>query len=401
MRTLWTHRDFRVVVVCSMLMGLGASFVMPFHSLFATAEVGMTLAVFGGFMVVTTLSTITITTLLSQRSDSRYSRRSMLLASSLCGSLGYVGYAFSRDLWVLLAISALVLGVASLTFPQLFAYARDLVDRSDIAPGEAPLYMSAVRMCFALSWTVGPALAALTLAAFSYEGLFLVAAALHATFFLVVLKFVPAAPRAAATVRGHATSLRGLLLAPGVPGWFTVFVFMHAAHTINMGNMALYVTKDLAGTEAHVGTIFGLAPMFELPLMLYFGMLATRVQAARLIRGAVVLAVAYYTLLSLARAPWHIYPLQVLSAAIVAVTGGVAITFFQDKLPGQSGAATNLYASAMRAGSTSGYLLFGALASYFGHRDTYVACAGLALAALALSVLAGRARSVKPVVRAS
>ena len=95
-----------------------------------------------------------------------------------------------------------------------------------------------------------------------------------------------------------------------------------------------------------------------------------------------------------------IYPLQILIAAVVAVTGGVAISFFQDKVPGQSGAATNLYVSASRVGLTSGYLLFGAVAANFGHRNAYVACAGLTISALALSWGAGRAERAEK-VRAS
>jgi SET family sugar efflux transporter-like MFS transporter len=168
------------------------------------------------------------------------------------------------------------------------------------------------------------------------------------------------------------------------------FALVFSAHTMSMSNMSLFVLKELGGTEAHVGIIFGLAPVFELPFMLYFGLLATRMAPSRLIRVAVTLAVMYYALLSLVRAPWHIYPLQLLSAAIVSVTGGVAITFFQNKLPGQSGAATNLYMNAGRIGSTSGYLLFGAVASRFGHRGVYVACATLALAALLLTLLLDR-----------
>jgi len=388
-RVLLLEPEFRVMVACSALLGLAVSFVLPFLSMFGTLEVGMSLTGFGVFMTVSALTNIAISTVLSQRSDTTFSRRSMLLLGSACGTVGYLGYAVVRDVWLLLFFNAVVLGVASITFSQLFAHTRELIGRSQIPPSEVPLYMSAIRMCFALSWTVGPALAALMLKVLSYRGLFLTAAALYLVFFLVVLRFVPATPHPAGA-GANAVPLRGLLADPGISAWFVAFSLVSAAHTISLSNMSLLVLKDLAGRESQVGIIFSLAPLFELPLMLFFGLLATRVESARLIRFAIALAIAYYGLLSLVRAPWQIYPLQILIAAIVSVTGGVAITFFQDKLPGQSGAATNLYSNAMRIGSTSGYLLFGAVAAAFGHRGAYVACSGLAVTALLLTLAVGR-----------
>ena len=111
--------------------------------------------------------------------------------------------------------------------------------------------------------------------------------------------------------------------------------------------------------------------------MYFLGLWATRVPPARLIRHAALLAVVYYGALALTRDPWHVFPLQVLSAALVAVTGGLAITFFQDFLPGQAGTATNLYMNAFRIGSTLAYLAFGFLAEALGYRGVFAACAGL------------------------
>jgi MFS transporter, SET family, sugar efflux transporter len=386
---LLSQRDFRIVVACCMLIGLAVSFVLPFLSMFGTREVGMSLPGFGAFMTVSAITNIGISTVLSHHSDTSISRRTMLLIGSSAGTLGYLGYALVRDVWVLLFTAAVVLGVASITFSQLFAHARELLRRSEIAPSDAPLYMSAFRMCFALSWTVGPAIAAVTLRTLSFEGLFLGAALLHFLLFLVVLKFIPREPAGNRAIV-DVLPLRGILAIPGVLGWFLAFSLVSAAHTISMSNMSLFVLSELGGTEPHVGVIFSLAPLFELPFMLYFGLLATRVDSSRLIRLAIALAVGYYGLLSLVRAPWHIYPLQLLSAAIVSVTAGVAISFFQDKLPSQPGAATNLYSNAMRIGSTSGFLLFGTTAAIFGYRGAYVVCAGLAVAALVLTSWASR-----------
>lgn len=391
-RRLLGQRNLRVVLACSAVLGLAVSFVLPFLSLFGTHEVNMSLAGFGAFMTATTLFNIALSTWLAHRFDAASLRRPLLLLGSACGALGYLGYAFTREIWLLFAIGALVLGVASITFSQLFAYARELLDGTEIPKHEAPLYMNVFRMCFALSWTVGPALSAATLQRWSFVGLFSAASLLYVLFFLLVLSFVPGAPRGptppptpskpapAAEPSALRTPWNASLI-----GWFSAFVLVFAAHNMSLSNMSLLVLEVLHGDESHVGVIFSLAPLFELPFMLYFGLLATRIDSARLIRVAIGLAVVYYAALSSVRTPAQIYPLQFLSAAIVSVTSGVAITFFQNKLPGRFGAATNLYSNASRIGSTSGYLLFGAMATAVGHRGVYLVCAALVTLALLLS----------------
>ena len=178
--------------------------------------------------------------------------------------------------------------------------------------------------------------------------------------------------------------LRALLRDQAVFAWFIAFILVFMAGTMSMMNMSLLVIHVLGGTESQVGIIFSLAPVFELPFMVWFGLLATKTDSTRLIRLAVILSVIYYAALALVRAPWQIYPLQILSAAAVAVTTGVAISFFQGKFPGQPGAATNLYMNAMRIGATAGYLIFGTVAAAYGHRAVFVGCALLCAGALAL-----------------
>ncbi len=384
------RRELRVLLICNCVLGMSVSFVLPFMSLFCTREVAMSLGLFGVFMTANAVANIAISTWLAHQSDTRLSRRRVLLWCSLAGALGYEGYAFVRAPWLLFVFGGGVLGLASLTFAQLFAYARELLERTSIVKTDVPLYMNVVRMAFALAWTVGPAVAAFVLRAFSFVGLFTAAAALYVLLFVLVFLFVeetPPAPRPAAAP--PPARLRDVLARREVLLWFAGLTAILGAHAMSINNMSLLVLRVLHGNEADVGVIFSLAPVFELPFMLYVGFLATRLRSETLIRAAMLLAVVYYAGLGCVQTPSQIYPLTALSAAIVSVTSGVAITFFQNKLPEQLGAATNLYSNASRLGSTSGYLLFGLVASRFGHRGTAFACALLALAALTLTAFAG------------
>lgn len=387
-RTLLAHPAFLVLLGCNLLLGLASSFVAPFISMFGTREVHMRPLTFGVFMTVTSLSGVGITTVLARWSDTHLSRRAVLLLGGVCGALGYIGYAVVRDALWLTVIGCTLLAVASITFAQLFAHARELLARSEVPEEETPLYMNIFRLFFALSWTVGPAVASWVMVFYRFTGMFLVAAAMFALFTGVVWAFIPAAPPSAATVVAKAP-LRQVLRRGDVLAYFAGFALVFTAATVSMMNLPLFVIDTLGGNEHHVGIIYSVAPVFELPFMFYFGVLASKGDTAPIIRTGVWIALAYYALLALVGAPWQIYLLQILGAAATAVSAGVAITFFQDFLPEQPGTATNLYASAQRVGSMGGYLLFGLLDTTVGHRTVCGACAALCAVTLALFAVQG------------
>ncbi len=383
-RTLFRHRDFNVLLACNVLLGLAYSFVGPFMSMFGTREVKMSDLTFGVFMTITSVASIVLSTVLAHWSDTRYSRRAMLVLGALCGTAGYAAYAFVRDVVWLTIIGSILLGISSISFSQLFAHAREMLSRSDVPPTDTPLYMNVFRLFFALSWTIGPATAAWVMSVFSYQGTFLVAASFFLFFLFAILRWVPYAPPFVGNKSAQSMPLRVALTRPVVLSHFVAFVLIFTAGTICMSNLPLLVLETLHGTQQQVGIIYSVAPVFELPFMFFFGMLATRGDHARLIRISFILSVVYYAGLSVVGAPWHIYPLQIVSAAVVAVTSGVAITFFQNFLPDQVGTATNLYSNAMRIGGTAGYLLFGSLAQAWGYRMVFVFCTALSVAALAI-----------------
>jgi SET family sugar efflux transporter-like MFS transporter len=383
-RTIFRHRDFVVLLSCNLLLGLAYSFVGPFMSMFGTREVHMTPMVFSLFMTTTAVSAIVLSTVLARWSDSHFSRRAMLVLGCSCGILGYIGYAFVRDVVWLTVIGSLVLGVSSITFSQLFAYARELIGRSDVPPRDAPLYMNVFRLLFALSWTAGPAVAAWVMVKYSYCVMFLVAALILFILLLTILRFVPATPPTHEMRTAARTPLREALRRGDLLAYFVAFVLVFASGTMGMQNLPLLVLNVLGGREQQVGIAYSVAPVFELPFMFYFGYLATRGNQARLIRIGIAIAIAYYSALLLVREPWHVYPVQILGAATTAIVSGVAITFFQNYLPDQAGTATNLYASAQRIGSTAAYLLFGGLVATVGYRLVFLVCASFCAVALAL-----------------
>jgi SET family sugar efflux transporter-like MFS transporter len=388
LRPLYSRASFRRLFVLNIVYGLSSSFVMPFMSMFGTLEVHMSLFAFGTFMTINAVSGLVIATTLAHYSDVYFSRRTMLLLGGVAGALGYFGYAYLRSFVPLLFVGSLVLGVSSITFSQLFAYARELLLEADVAPDQGAFYINVFRMFVALSWTVGPAIAAWIMLRFSFRGLFLCASADLLVFTSLVWFGVPLAPPRVRTVgRPRMPSLFRTLGRSDVAAHFAAFVLVTASVTIGMMNLPLLILHTLRGTEANVGTAYSVAPVFELPFMLYFGWLATRFPPARIIRVGMVISLAYYASLTLVTAPWHVYLCQGLSAAATSVIAGVAITYFQAHLPRHPGTATNLYSNAQRIGSTAGYFLFVGLAWRFGYRAVFEACAVFASIALGLMLV--------------
>jgi SET family sugar efflux transporter-like MFS transporter len=387
LRPLYSNFAFRRLFVLNVLLGFSSSFVMPFMSMFGTIEAKMSLLGFGTFMTLNALGGIVIATTLAHYSDLHFTRRSMLLLGSVAGALGYTGYAYFRSFVPLVLVGTLVLGVSSITFSQLFAYARELLLRSDIPPSQGAFYINVFRMFIALAWTVGPAIAAYIMVHFSYRGLFLSAAADFALFAVVVWSSVPASRTAFPPRSPQSHSVLKLLARGDLLAHFAAFVLVTASTTISMMNLPLLILNVLHGNAANVGIAYSVAPIFELPFMLYFGWLATKYPAERIIRAGMLFSMTYYLSLVCATAPWHVYPCQALSAAATAIISGVAITYFQSHLPHHPATATNLYSNAQRIGSTLGYFLFVCLAWRFGYRAVFEACALFAAVGLGLMLV--------------
>jgi SET family sugar efflux transporter-like MFS transporter len=195
---------------------------------------------------------------------------------------------------------------------------------------------------------------------------------------LGIRRFVPDRPHPPHAHRRVHAPMREVLARPDIFISVIAFILVFAAHSINLMNLPLMVTEQLGGSERDVGIIFGIAPFVEMPLMLWSGQMAARGHMMALLRIGAGATVAYFLTLVLVHAPWHIYPMQILSAVSIAILTNITILFFQDLLPGQPGMATSLFSNAFNAGNLLGYFAFGMLVRPLGHRGLFLLCAALA-----------------------
>ncbi|MCS7481278.1 sugar efflux transporter [Umezawaea endophytica] len=366
----------------SAAVGLGAALAFPFMSLFLSAEVGASPLALGTFLLITPLASLVASTLLGRLSDARAVRRTLLIVGAVTGALGYGLFAVLRNYWVLLLVSTTLVAVASSLLPQMFAYARQVLERGGST--RAPLIITGLRTLISLAWVAGPPLAALLVAQTGFTGLFAATGLVFGVVALLTLRLpeVAAAPPVEEDVEP---------VAPGPRPRFALsvlaFVLLQGAISLGVVTLPLFVTEQVGGTTTDVGLIMGLCAGLEIPLMIGFGVLASRVDQRVLVLVGAVVGLGYFGAMLLVSTTWHIAAAQVLNAIVISAVMGIGISYFQSLSPDRPGYATTMFTnSATVASMLAGPLL--ALAQVLTYRTAYGMSLAMSLAGLVLLLLA-------------
>lgn len=380
---LFTIPNYGILIVSTLLLGICISFTYPFLSLFGVDEVGMSPSYLGYFMSITAISSVLISTVLGRLSDRYWGRKWVIILSVSAAIIGYILFIYVRSYYALLIIAFLSLGTASSAFPQMFAYAREEVNRSGAK--QADMAINTLRMFFSLAWVIGPAIAALLLTSAGFQGLFLSAAATYGIVLVFVLVFLKNPNRQENVQRNEPpVNLRKFLLKPRIAGVLSSFILLSVASAMSLVNLPLYVTRTLQGSQSDVGLLFSVAAAVEIPLLIGVGLLAAKYRKSNLIKIGAIFAIAYYALVAATPIVWAIVPMQFLSAVTVSIIMGLGISYFQDLLPQEPGTATTLYSNTSVIGNMLGGIIAGSIAEWFDFRVVFIACAVMAAAAFLL-----------------
>jgi SET family sugar efflux transporter-like MFS transporter len=369
------------------VVGLGTSFTGPFLALFLSDAVRAGPLHTTFFLVVTPVAGIVVAWLVGRVSDRRPIRRRLMIAAAVAGLAGSALTAVLRDYWILLGLTTTVVALSGTLFPQSFAYARQVLHGP--GPGRAAFGFSLFRTLFSLAWVCGPPLAALVLAARGFGYTYGFAAVMYAVAALAVIGGLPEVP-APAPVAGEAGTAAPeagrALIALTVAGVAAV----QTASTLNVQAMPLYVSGDLGGSIRDAGLVLGLCAALEIPMMLGFGALATRVPLRRLLLFGALCAIAYEAVATTAGTVWMLAAAQLLQAAVISTVGALSIPYMQDLMPRHPGRATTLVVNTFPVGQILAAPMFG-LAQHFGYRLAYGLNLGMSVLGLLLLLAARRA----------
>jgi SET family sugar efflux transporter-like MFS transporter len=170
------------------------------------------------------------------------------------------------------------------------------------------------------------------------------------------------------------------------------FALMQCASGLGVQAMSLFVTTDLGGGIGSAGVILGVCAGLEIPLMLGFGFLTTRVPLRRLVLAGPLFSVAYTLSVAASTHVWQVVAAQLFAACTVAVVQGLGVSYVQEMLPRHPGRASTLFTNAFPAGQMMAGPILG-VAQHVGYRAAYLTAAGLALTAFAV-LKSARSRTI-------
>lgn len=361
------------------LTGIGAAFFIPTMSLFLSDEVGVSPFGVGVFFTANALAGIVVSQWLAKRSDRRGSRKKLILLCCLAGGASCLLFAGSRSYLLLLSLGILLLSIGATTSPQLFALAREYSEQQ----GKSAVMFSAImRTQFSLAWVVGPPLAFAIATAYGFSLLFTLGSVAYLLCLGVVWRSLPDLGKVTA---GQQLPRSGAWHNRDVRLLFMASLGLWTCNSMYLINMPLYLSRELMLPQALAGWMMGLAAALEIPVMLLAGYGSRWVGKKPMMLLAALAGVLFYSGLTLLpTGPVALLSLQLGNGIFIGILAGMGMTYFQDLMPGQPGAATTLFSNSIRSGSILGGVIAGITAQWWSYHGVFAVAMLLTSVALLL-----------------
>jgi SET family sugar efflux transporter-like MFS transporter len=373
-------------VVVFLGVGLSTALAFPFLSLFLTSAVHASPLQLTVFLLAQPLSGVVVSTYLGRLSDGRVARRHVLMVSAVAGCTSAALFSVLRNYWLLLLLACTVTAVAGAVLAQGFAYARATL----AGDPSAPMVTSTLRTFFSLSWVAGPPLASLLLTTGGFTTLYACSAGLYAVVLGVVVFWLAEPARPTPPAEGEQADVVLPVDAARRSLWITLgaLVLLQSAISLNVQALPLLLRDNLHSGVGSAGVLLGICAALEIPAMLGFGALSTRVPLYLLVRLGPLFGIVYYAIASAVGQVWQLGVAQLVNACFIAVIQGLAISYVQELLPLQPGRASTLYSNTFACGAIVASPMLG-IGAKFGYRFSFIAAIGMSVAGFVL-LIAGR-----------
>lgn len=380
---------------------------LPIMSLYLLNEVHADRDELGNFFTVAAISGIVITQIIARFSDSRLSRRDLMILGYSAGAMMALTYIFFPSYGVIVTAGVLFYSLSMVATPQVFALAREY---ALLKYGDALMFTSYLRAVFSLAWVMTPPIAYTLFVDFGSKFTFTVAAVIFIIGALVAFFMMPRAlfksgsvhdfenapssslsdlidseasesekPRNAepepvrtAESNTRKTGLKELFKtgnAGSIILLFLAFMLLWCCNSAYLISMPIFVTKEavlggsLAETERLPGIMMGLAALLEIPVMILCGRIAKRIGLKTLIMFCALSGCGFYLCLVFGTVSTvSLLAFQVLNAVFIGILASLGMVYMQELLPKFPGQATTLYNNSVNTGGIiSGYLVTRAL----------------------------------------
>lgn len=368
----------------------------PYTAIVGIEALGLSSAHYAALVSGGSIVGALVSLLIGYASDRLHDRRVLILAAAAAGAIGFgLIYAVRTPLAFGIAMTLITpFGLAM--FSQNFAFVR--VYYNARAPERSQFMVSALRTVFTVAWVLVPPVVGYVAATYSVFDVYLVAALAYIACGVItaVMMTDPATRIASAPIaKGQGGSWRGLLPTATIAGIAGILVILVAMRLVGLA-MPLTMVTRLGGTVADVGIYAGIAAAAEIPFMIMWGYLLSRLSREAIIVGNALLFGLYVFLVSRAGSVLEVFWLQSLNGIATAALMSVPISYLQDAIKGRVGLSTSLMDVVAIGATLLGAATFGALSAGGDYQLVLVAASGIAIVG-ALVMLAGNLNQLRRV----
>lgn len=385
---------YRSIFLILVVQGVMFGGQMPFMPLWAKDQLGAGSVEVGAISLVSSLVTTGFGLAYGLVTDRTGRRVSWILWAYAVALPVRIALAYVTSLVIGAVLYALI-GMAM--FVLFYAILGDwLRHRQDQQRAEV---MNIVRLGFTIGWLTGAFGAGWFVTNFGYDGMFLGTAALHALSMALLVTGVRDAPMGdsravGAPARSDDTPLWADLSRPAVAWYLATTVCTGAASVARMTLLPLYLRDVVRADADAVGVVFGIEPLYEIPVTLLAGAIVGRVGVERLMLVGIGAGILYFAAVAATTSFLPFLAIEALYAVVVTATFGFGLVHAQNLMPRRGGMAIATYNAAGTVGPLFAAPGLGWVADHVGWTTVYVtasALMGVALAAMWLSDRANRA----------
>lgn len=393
-RLILSRPSLLLLAVMTFIHGSAYGSTLPYLSITAIDELGISDQAYSVLVFITSLSTVLISVSLGVVSDSIGDRRKIMVALASIGVIAYSAIFIFPSRYVFVCATALAIPFFQSVSSFIFISVR--AETVDLTSQDAAAVNTIVRAFMSASWVVMPGAVGFAFASSgSMRGAWGVAG-LCALAILFCSAFLRQKPRDQQSSGKLGDAFFAALKEIAAP--------LMLAHMISMASVTgtirlastlwpLILTIKLGGKSADVGIVAGLIAFFEIPFMLIWAALLKRLSLLAILVTAGLVYGCYMAALSLATAPWQIYLLTLPAAAGAAALLSMPLTYFQELFPERPGLGTalNPINSCLANGLMAIMFAFGA--PYFGYSGAAWLGVAMAVSGIAGLLVLGNARS--------
>lgn len=394
---------YRSVFLILVVQGVMFGGQMPFMPLWAKDQLGAGSAMVGTISLVSSLVTTAFALAYGFFTDRTRRRVRWIIIAYAIALPTRIALAYVTSFVVGAALYSLI-GMAM--FVLYYAILGDwLQHRQSTQRAEV---MNIVRLGFTIGWLTGAFGAGWFVTHFGYDGMFIASAVLHAISMVLLVTGVRDAPlaerdpgRDPVATAHDATPLWVDLVRPAVAWYLLTSICTGAASVARMTLLPLYLRDVVQADADAIGVVFGIEPVYEIPVSLLAGAVVGRLGVERLMVIGIGAGVVYFAAVAVTTSFVPFLVIEALYAVVVTATFGFGLVHVQNLMPRRGGMAIAAYNAAGTVGPLIAAPGLGWVADNVGWVPVYVTAATLMAIGLATMWMSDRANRHDRLLRSS